>query len=183
MEDNKLSEAPTPCTAGCGFYGNKIYNNMCSKCFKEQEERNKNGKISTWNTGITYEYSLQTNFSYITDLVGANMLKMEKPVITKELTEEPSIQQQQQQQKEDDKSPLSNNNTHITLSVEDDNKTTNEQQKQEEEQDDTPKKALQKNKGRCFSCRSKVERERNRNNEINQLIFLSFNIRFLSLNS
>ncbi|KAL7320395.1 hypothetical protein PS15m_000292 [Mucor circinelloides] len=159
MEDNKLSEAPTPCTAGCGFYGNKIYNNMCSKCFKEQEERNKN------------------------DLVGANMLKMEKPVITKELTEEPSIQQQQQQQKEDDKSPLSNNNTHITLSVEDDNKTTNEQQKQEEEQDDTPKKALQKNKGRCFSCRSKVERERNRNNEINQLIFLSFNIRFLSLNS
>ncbi|KAG1089759.1 hypothetical protein G6F42_019891 [Rhizopus arrhizus] len=159
MEDNKLSEAPTPCTAGCGFYGNKIYNNMCSKCFKEQEERNKNGKISTWNTGITYEYSLQTNFSYITDLVDTNMLKMEKPVITKELTEEPSIQQQQQQ-KEDDKSPLSNNNTHITLSVEDDNKTTNEQQKQEEEQDDTPKKALQKNKGRCFSCRSKVGRER-----------------------
>ncbi|CAO3633090.1 unnamed protein product [Mucor fragilis] len=133
MEDNKLSEAPTPCTAGCGFYGNKIYNNMCSKCFKEQEERNKN------------------------DLVDTNMLKMEKPVITKELTEEPSIQQQQQQQpKEDDKSPLLNNNTHIILSVEDDNKPTNDQQKQEEEQDDTPKKAVQKNKGRCFSCRSKI---------------------------
>lgn len=105
----------------------------------------------------------QTNFSCFADLVDTNMLKMEKPVITKELTEEPSIQQppppQHQQPKEDDKSPLSNSNTHITLSVEDDNKPTNEQQKQEEEHDDTPKKAVQKNKGRCFSCRSKVKRK------------------------
>ncbi|CEG64937.1 hypothetical protein RMATCC62417_01827 [Rhizopus microsporus] len=41
MEDNKAPEAPSPCTAGCGFYGNKIYNNMCSKCFKELEKNNK----------------------------------------------------------------------------------------------------------------------------------------------
>lgn len=40
MEDNKAPEAPSPCTAGCGFYGNKIYNNMCSKCFKELEKNN-----------------------------------------------------------------------------------------------------------------------------------------------
>lgn len=44
MEDNKTPEGPTPCTAGCGFYGNKIYNNMCSKCFKELDEENKKGK-------------------------------------------------------------------------------------------------------------------------------------------
>jgi hypothetical protein len=43
MEDNAPEAAPQPCTAGCGFYGNKIYNNMCSKCFKEQDERNKKG--------------------------------------------------------------------------------------------------------------------------------------------
>ncbi|KAG2199487.1 hypothetical protein INT46_007107 [Mucor plumbeus] len=133
MEDNKLSEAPTPCTAGCGFYGNKIYNNMCSKCFKEQEERNKN------------------------DLVDTNILKMEKSVINKELTEEPSIQQQQQQQQQQqkDESPLLNNSNNITLPVENDNKINSQQQK-EEEKDDTPKKAIQKNKGRCFSCRSKI---------------------------
>ncbi|CDH57816.1 hypothetical protein RO3G_11656 [Lichtheimia corymbifera JMRC:FSU:9682] len=41
MEDNKAPEVPMPCTAGCGFYGNKIYNNMCSKCFREQAEQNK----------------------------------------------------------------------------------------------------------------------------------------------
>lgn len=46
MEDNKTPEAPTPCTAGCGFYGNKIYNNMCSKCFKELDERNKTGNFA-----------------------------------------------------------------------------------------------------------------------------------------
>lgn len=92
------------------------------------------------------------------DLVDTNILKMEKPVITKELTEEPSIQQQQQQQQKDE-SPLLNNNNNITLSVEDDNKINNQQQQQEEEEkDDTPKKAIQKNKGRCFSCRSKVKK-------------------------
>lgn len=44
MEDNKAPEVPMPCTAGCGFYGNKIYNNMCSKCFREQAEQNKQRK-------------------------------------------------------------------------------------------------------------------------------------------
>ncbi|KAG0172273.1 zinc finger domain-containing protein [Apophysomyces sp. BC1034] len=41
MEDNNTPDIPTHCTAGCGFYGNKIYNNMCSKCFKQQAEQNK----------------------------------------------------------------------------------------------------------------------------------------------
>ncbi|KAI7862326.1 hypothetical protein BDF14DRAFT_1857320 [Spinellus fusiger] len=41
MEDNNTVNGPTPCTAGCGFYGSKIYNQMCSKCFKEQEQHSK----------------------------------------------------------------------------------------------------------------------------------------------
>ncbi|CEP08224.1 hypothetical protein [Parasitella parasitica] len=130
MEDNKLSEAPTPCTAGCGFYGNKIYNNMCSKCFKENEERNKK------------------------DLVDTDIIKIEKPVITKELTEELSIQHQQQQQPKYDQSSFLNSNDQILLSLEDGYKINNETQ--QEKPDNTPNKAIQKNKGRCFSCRSKI---------------------------
>ncbi|CAO3694302.1 unnamed protein product [Rhizopus stolonifer] len=45
MEDNNTPEAPIPCTAGCGFYGSKIYNNMCSKCFKELEKNDQ--KVET----------------------------------------------------------------------------------------------------------------------------------------
>ncbi|KAI8641682.1 hypothetical protein BD408DRAFT_444116 [Parasitella parasitica] len=127
MEDNKLSEAPSPCTAGCGFYGNKIYNNMCSKCFKEQEQRNKN------------------------DLVDTDIIKMEKPVIIKERTEEPSLHKQQP---EEDQNPLQNSNDQVLLSVEDDIKINNEIQ--QEKPDNTPKKTIQKNKGRCFSCRLKI---------------------------
>ncbi|CEJ04251.1 hypothetical protein RMCBS344292_18218 [Rhizopus microsporus] len=40
MENNKSPKAPTLCTAGCGFYGNELFNNMCSKCFKEATAKN-----------------------------------------------------------------------------------------------------------------------------------------------
>ncbi|KAI9248332.1 hypothetical protein EDC94DRAFT_624980 [Helicostylum pulchrum] len=111
MEDNNALEAPTPCTAGCGFYGNKIYNNMCSKCFKEQDDRNKND------------------------------LKMEnKPLITKELLQEPTtipVEEEEQQQQQQEEPTL--NSTVV--------------KEQENKQDKEP---TQKNKGRCFSCRVKI---------------------------
>ncbi|PVU93675.1 hypothetical protein BB561_003101 [Smittium simulii] len=40
MEKNSDSQVPPEfCTNSCGFYGNPIYENMCSKCFKAKEEQ------------------------------------------------------------------------------------------------------------------------------------------------
>ncbi|KAF9544320.1 zinc finger domain-containing protein [Mortierella hygrophila] len=43
MDDNNAQNAqnsPITCANGCGFYGNPINNNMCSKCFKELNQKN-----------------------------------------------------------------------------------------------------------------------------------------------
>ncbi|KAM9964411.1 hypothetical protein ACTFIW_004174 [Dictyostelium discoideum] len=44
---------PTPCSKGCGFFGNPLTENMCSKCFRTKKEttpNNDNNSISNINT-------------------------------------------------------------------------------------------------------------------------------------
>ncbi|KAI9320605.1 hypothetical protein BX666DRAFT_1213188 [Dichotomocladium elegans] len=102
MEDNNTPDVPMPCTAGCGFYGNKIYNNMCSKCFREQEAQNKQAATSSETNSLAPEND--------------------------------NVSQQQQQQ------PPSTAATAAPSPA----------------QDEQPQRPVQKNKGRCFSCRTKI---------------------------
>ncbi|KAJ2787197.1 hypothetical protein GGI15_000917 [Coemansia interrupta] len=39
MEKNADTKAPELCVKNCGFYGSAINNNMCSKCFKETQQK------------------------------------------------------------------------------------------------------------------------------------------------
>ncbi|KAF9972862.1 Rab5 GDP/GTP exchange factor [Actinomortierella ambigua] len=47
MEDNNAQNLPVYCANGCGFYGNHMNNNMCSKCFKEWNQKNGIAQPST----------------------------------------------------------------------------------------------------------------------------------------
>jgi len=145
MEDNNTPEAPSPCTAGCGFYGNKIYNNMCSKCFKEKDNNSsksnnnsinndhhaslKNAAITSTTTTTTITTSItasnNTN-NHINNHVNINNHKLNShdkpPVISNQLIEEVAVDSVKNECIEQDK----------------------------------PLKLIQTNKSRCFSCRSKI---------------------------
>ncbi|KAF8965153.1 Rab5 GDP/GTP exchange factor [Entomortierella lignicola] len=54
MEDNNTSQnMPVVCSNGCGFYGNPINNNMCSKCFKEVSQKNNNASANAGSAAVS----------------------------------------------------------------------------------------------------------------------------------
>ncbi|KAI8974278.1 hypothetical protein BDB01DRAFT_806890 [Pilobolus umbonatus] len=44
--DNKDTTKPLLCVAGCGFYGNELFNNMCSKCYKLKKTAAEDSKVT-----------------------------------------------------------------------------------------------------------------------------------------
>ncbi|KAG2227932.1 hypothetical protein INT45_011955 [Circinella minor] len=130
MEDNKAPEVPLPCSAGCGFYGNKIYNNMCSKCFREQADQQNKNQVLENNEPII-------NKPITTTTTSEPLLEQGKELKTPSTpTKEESPSQNEQQREEQSANA--------------------ETSRQEEEKEQLPSKPVQKNTGRCFMCRSKI---------------------------
>ncbi|KAF7721170.1 zinc finger domain-containing protein [Apophysomyces ossiformis] len=126
MEDNNTPDIPVHCTAGCGFYGNKIYNNMCSKCFKQHAERNKSGEMDS----------------------NLNYLDQEKLIASKELESIPK-------QESPSALPSDETSLHSEKTTESESAAVTPVAT-EEKVEKAPSRPIQKNIGRCFVCRGKI---------------------------
>jgi hypothetical protein len=143
-QKNDTPDMPMPCIAGCGFYGNPIYNNMCSKCFKEKTQSSeKKGKKLNSNVYKWHDSMPNAN---------ASPSIADTPILPT-------------QQKAALPSPVKQSPPSVDSSLKAENPPTSppsEQAKpseisgQDEPNDDTPSKPVQENKGRCFKCRVKV---------------------------
>ncbi|SAM00877.1 hypothetical protein [Absidia glauca] len=135
MEDNKTSDIPLPCTNGCGFYGNPIFQNMCSKCFGQQQKSNEN--LQAVALPVTTKATIESHSSLATSSEESSTID------SASITQQPSPIEVKQDQDQDDTQPTAT--TEATAAVvpleEDSNK------------EDKP---VQKNKGRCFACRTKI---------------------------
>ncbi|ORZ24407.1 hypothetical protein BCR42DRAFT_365761 [Absidia repens] len=141
MEDNKTSDIPLPCTNGCGFYGNPIFQNMCSKCFGQQQKTNENLQKVTSAAEAAATVTTTPHISSPIDTTATT---------TTSSTSEPSSQTANiidTTTANDDKEA-----SHPELEKQTES-TTVVPPEDEEAKDDKP---IQKNKGRCFVCRTKI---------------------------
>ncbi|CAO3643846.1 unnamed protein product [Cunninghamella blakesleeana] len=150
MEDNKTPDIPLPCTAGCGFYGNKIYNNMCSKCFKDFTERQKaNDNKTEVETESSNNTETPSTKESIETILSAKEPTNKKEDEIKDIT--PSLD------------TITTTHTTVTENIETTSDTissthTDTIKVEESIPIEKPKedKPIQKNKGRCFTCKTKI---------------------------
>ncbi|KAK5578147.1 hypothetical protein RB653_003100 [Dictyostelium firmibasis] len=77
---------PTPCSKGCGFFGNPLTENMCSKCFRNKKEEtvpNNDNNINSTNS--TNKKDIEINKQTTNAVVEtAKLAEVEEPTTTAE---------------------------------------------------------------------------------------------------
>jgi len=130
MEDNASNKAEF-CVKGCGFYGNPLNNNMCSKCFKEFNA--KNGQSAEKPIEPAMPSSASTNQALTTT--------MNTTTATEELQESSATPNPISEQVLPQSSP-SVTNVISPIPTED--------------QPNQHTRPVQLSKARCFTCRAKI---------------------------
>ncbi|KAF9194861.1 Rab5 GDP/GTP exchange factor [Haplosporangium sp. Z 767] len=153
---------PITCANGCGFYGNPINNNMCSKCFKEVSQKNNSANASSTAavttelapTAATPPTSTMTPLTPTPSTTIPSVQSTEAPTVAPvPTTQVPAAQVQPVQQAQAQQQPLpavvsapapiTQANVTATLIPASDNSAPGE-------------RPVQANKGRCFMCRAKI---------------------------
>ncbi|KAI9486726.1 MAG: hypothetical protein EXX96DRAFT_52747 [Benjaminiella poitrasii] len=146
------SETKTPilCTAGCGFYGNEAFNNMCSKCFKERNDTNEEKKATgNATSSLSSKIATATATASIATTPVTTATTVASPVMSLDDSNiaEKSRKHLRSPSPDDglkiSSAPGSSIASPVATSVASSNNNNNE-------------KPVQTNKGRCFKCRSKV---------------------------
>ncbi|CAO3614690.1 unnamed protein product [Mucor fragilis] len=158
---SSTTQAPTLCTAGCGFYGSEAFNNMCSQCFKAQNKSDSNAtttatatttadKIKALPQIVKTKTSSPPKSTPSTPTFNDNSIPIAAGKSRKHLRS-PSPNGPRMSS-----APASSTASTVPSPASSSTTDTNATASAETSAANSSDKPVQLNKGRCFKCRSKV---------------------------